>query len=148
MQEGVNVFYFVIGAIVSASALALTFVIPARAIFRWHAAITDRSIGSVCWILLLSGTVVGYAYCMELFMVYYSSSRYEGDAFLVRAAMGPSVWLYWLTFFCNVFAPQFLWFKRVRANAWAVFAVAIAVDFGVLYDRYVTLATTWAHGAR
>jgi molybdopterin-containing oxidoreductase family membrane subunit len=138
VQGGVNSFYFAAGAVFSASALVLTLAIPARALFELHDWIPAKRLDYVCRIVLFSGTVVGYAYLMELFMAYYSASKYEGDAFLVRARFGPSVWYYSMVLFCNVVAPQFFWFKRVRQTPWAAFAVSIAVNIGMLYERYVT----------
>jgi Ni/Fe-hydrogenase subunit HybB-like protein len=134
--------YFVAGAIFGGFAMVLTLMIPARAIYGLHDLITEKHIDNMAKIILLTGTIVGYAYCMELFMAYYSASKYEGDAFLLRALHGPSVWYYYMMFSCNVFAPQLFWFKWARKNIWAVLAVSMAVNMGMWYERYVIIVTT------
>jgi hypothetical protein len=138
VQEGIYWAYFIVGAIFSASALILTLTIVARSVFRLQDSITAMPINVLCWVVLLSGTVVGYAYCMELFMAYYSTSKYEGDAFMLRARYGPSAWCYYVMFFCNVFAPQLFWFKRARRNVGIALAVSILVNMGMLFERYVS----------
>src|SRR5688572_8246365 len=134
--------YFVAGAIFGGFAMVLTLMIPARAIYGLHDLITEKHIDNMCKIILLTGSIVGYAYCMELFMAYYSASKYEGDAFLLRSRFGPSVWYYYMMFSCNVFAPQLFWLKWARKNVWAVMAVCMCVNMGMWYERYVIIVTS------
>lgn len=75
-------------------------------------------------------------------MAYYSASPYEGQAFLLRARYGPSVWYYYAMFSCNVFAPQLFWFKWARKNLVAVMLVCMCVNAGMWYERYVIIVTT------
>ena len=44
-----------------------------------------KHIDNMCKIILLTGTIVGYAYLMELFMAWYSANPYERDAFLLSS---------------------------------------------------------------
>jgi molybdopterin-containing oxidoreductase family membrane subunit len=127
----------------SVSALLLTFAVPARSVFRLQGVFTAKSIDYVCRIILICSLVVGYAYGMEVFMACYSASKYEGDAFLLRTLYGPSAWYYWVMVFCNVLVPQLFWFKGVRRKLWAAWAVCIAVDLGMLCERYGVSVTTW-----
>src|SRR5690606_20367145 len=60
--------YFVAGAIFGGFAMVLTLMIPARAIFGLKDMITDKHIDYMAKIILLTGTIVGYAYLMELFI--------------------------------------------------------------------------------
>ncbi|RBP47492.1 molybdopterin-containing oxidoreductase family membrane subunit [Roseimicrobium gellanilyticum] len=134
--------YFVAGAIFGGFAMVLTLMIPVRAIYGLHDLITEKHIDNMAKIILLTGTIVGYAYCMELFMAYYSSSKYEGDAFLLRTLYGPSVWTYYAMFFCNVIAPQLFWFKWARKSLLWVLVVSMFVNAGMWYERYVIIVTT------
>lgn len=134
--------YFVAGAIFGGFAMVLTLMVPARSIYGLHDLITEKHIDNMCKIILLTGTIVGYAYCMELFMAYYSASKYEGDAFLLRARFGPSVWYYYMMFSCNVFAPQIFWFKKARKNLFWVLFVSMCVNMGMWYERYVIIVTS------
>ncbi len=76
--------------------------------------ITMKHIDNMAKIICFTGSIVGYAYLMELFVSYYSASPYEGDAFRLRTLSGPYVWSYWVMMFCNVAAPQVF---LVRKNA-------------------------------
>ena len=55
--------------------------------------ITMKHIDNLAKIILLTGTIVGYAYLMELFVAFYSGSIYEMAAFKFRIA-GPYWWAY------------------------------------------------------
>jgi molybdopterin-containing oxidoreductase family membrane subunit len=134
--------YFVAGAIFGGFAMVLTLMIPVRAIYGLHDLITAKHIDNMAKIILLTGTIVGYAYCMELFMAYYSGSKYERDAFLLRTIYGPSWPYYYAMFFCNVIAPQVFWIKKARTNLIVVMIVCMFVNAGMWYERYVIIVTT------
>jgi Ni/Fe-hydrogenase subunit HybB-like protein len=134
--------YFVAGAIFGGFAMVLTLMIPVRAIYGLHDLITAKHIDNMSKIILLTGTIVGYAYCMELFMAYYSASKYERDAFLLRTIYGPSWPYYYAMFFCNVIAPQLFWIKKMRTNLISVMIVCMFVNAGMWYERYVIIVTT------
>ena len=134
--------YFVAGAIFGGFAMVLTLMIPARSIYGLQDLITLKHIDNMAKIILLTGTIVGYAYCMELFMAYFSANPYEGQAFLLRARYGPSVWYYYAMFFCNVISPQVFWFKKARNSLVWVMIVSMFVNAGMWYERYVIIVTT------
>ncbi|MEZ0275505.1 MAG: NrfD/PsrC family molybdoenzyme membrane anchor subunit, partial [Roseimicrobium sp.] len=134
--------YFVAGAIFGGFAMVLTLMIPVRSIYGLQDLITAKHIDNMTKIILLTGSIVGYAYCMELFMAYYSSSKYEGDAFLLRTIYGPSWPYYYAMFFCNVIAPQIFWSKWARTNLIMVMIVCMFVNAGMWYERYVIIVTT------
>ena len=134
--------YFVAGAIFGGFAMVLTLMIPVRSIYGLQDLITSKHIDNMAKIILLTGSIVGYAYCMELFMAYYSASKYEGDAFLLRTIYGPSWPYYYAMFFCNVIAPQIFWSKWARTNLIMVMVVCMFVNAGMWYERYVIIVTT------
>jgi Ni/Fe-hydrogenase subunit HybB-like protein len=135
--------YFVAGAVFGGFAMVLTLMIPVRAIYGLHDLITEKHIDNMAKIILLTGTIVGYAYCMELFVALaYAGNNYELQAFQFRAFYGPSVWYYYAMFFCNVIAPQVFWFKWARKNIYAVLVVSMFVNAGMWYERYVIIVTT------
>jgi len=45
---------------------------------------------------------------------------------------------------CNVIAPQFFWFKACRHNLWVVMAIAMCVNVGMWFERFVIIVTTLA----
>jgi molybdopterin-containing oxidoreductase family membrane subunit len=141
--------YFVAGAIFGGFAMVLTIMIPARALYGLQDLITMKHIDNMAKIILLTGTIVGYAYLMELFVAYYSGAKYEMDAFKFRIT-GPYWWAYVAMMSCNVLSPQFFWFKACRENLWVVMAVAMCVNVGMWFERFViivgTLARMWLPG--
>ena len=134
--------YFVAGAIFGGFAMVLTLMIPARKIYGLQDLITPKHIDNMAKIILLTGTIVGYAYCMELFMAYYSANQYEGQAFLLRTGHSASWPYYYAMFFCNVIAPQLFWFRWARHNMISVMIVCMFVNAGMWYERYVIIVTT------
>lgn len=53
------------GAIFGGFAMVLTLLIPFREIYKLHDLVTDKHIDNMCKIILLTGSLVGYAYSME-----------------------------------------------------------------------------------
>ena len=134
--------YFVAGAIFGGFAMVLTLMIPVRRIYGLDDLLTPKHVDNMAKIILLTGTIVGYAYCMELFMAYYSANPYEAAAFTLRGLTGPSTWAYALMFSFNVFAPQLFWYRPFRHNMVVVMFVCMCVNMGMWYERYVIIATT------
>ena len=92
-------------------------------------------------IILVTGTMVGYAYAMEFFVAWYSGNPYEKFAFINRAT-GPYWWAYWTMVSCNVISPQIFWFKKLRTNVWVMWVVSIFVNIGMWFERFVITVTS------
>src|SRR5207253_2144614 len=106
--------YFVAGAIFGGFAMVLTLMLPARALFKLHDIITLQHIDKMAKIILLTGSIVSYAYLMEFFMAWYSGNQYERFAFWNRV-LGPYWWYWWVgMLFCNALSPQLFWFRWCR----------------------------------
>lgn len=136
--------YFVAGAIFGGFAMVLTLMIPCRSIYGLHDLLTAKHIDNMTKIIALTGSIVGFAYLMELFVAWYSGSNYEFDAFKIRIMYGPYTWTYYAMFFCNVIAPQAFWFKYCREKLWVVMTVCMFVNAGMWYERFVIIVTTLA----
>ncbi len=159
--------YFVAGAIFGGFAMVLTLLIPCRWFFGLSDLVTDKHIDNMCKITLLTGTIVGYAYLMELFMALYSGNPYESWAFLRNRVaapfmvhlgwvpgIGPTLqelggtpapywWAYWTMMTCNVVIPQFFWFKWCRQTLWAAWIlVIIGPNIGMWFERFVIIVTS------
>jgi molybdopterin-containing oxidoreductase family membrane subunit len=133
--------YFVAGAIFGGFAMVLTLLIPIRAFLRLEELVTVRHLENMAKIVLGTGMIVGYAYAMEFFIAWYSGNPTERFVFVNRA-FGPYAWAYWTMIFCNVVAPQALWSRRVRQSPWALLAVAMAVNVGMWFERFVIIVTS------
>lgn len=134
--------YFVAGAIFGGFAMVLTIMIPAAAIYKpLGDLVTVNHVDKMCKVILFTGTIVGYAYIMELFIAWYGANPFERAAFWYRA-FGPYWWAYWLMMFCNVIAPQLFWFKACRTHLLWVWIIVQFPNAGMWYERFVIIATT------
>ena len=136
--------YFVAGAIFGGFAMVLTLMLPIRKLYGLEDLITHKHVDNMAKIILLTGTIVGYAYIMELFISYYGANKFEADAFHLRILSGPYTWAYYCMFFCNVIAPQVFWRQWCRHNLWVVFIISNFVNFGMWFERFVIIPTTLA----
>jgi Ni/Fe-hydrogenase subunit HybB-like protein len=136
--------YFVAGAIFGGFAMVLTLMIPARAIFGLHDMITRKHIDNMSKIIVMTGSIVGYAYLMELFIAWYSGNPNEWWAFLHNRVRldAPYAWAYWSMMFCNVIAPQLFWFKWCRTNIIAVWIIVQFPNIGMWFERFVIICTS------
>jgi molybdopterin-containing oxidoreductase family membrane subunit len=133
--------YFVAGAIFSGFAMVVTLAVPARALFGLKDLITLQHLELMNKVIMCTGMIVGYAYSMEFFISWYSGNQYEAFAFVNRA-FGPYAWGYWIMIGCNVLSPQIFWFKKARRSIPIMFIVAIFVNIGMWFERFVIVVTS------
>jgi molybdopterin-containing oxidoreductase family membrane subunit len=133
--------YFVAGAIFSGFAMVNTLLIIMRKVCSLEAYITVQHIELMNIVIMITGSIVGCAYITELFMAWYSGVEYEQYAFLNRAT-GPYWWAYWSMMTCNVFSPQFMWFKKLRTSIMFSFFISIVVNIGMWFERFVIIVTS------
>jgi len=133
--------YFVIGAIFSGFAMVITLMSIMRSVFNLKNYITINHMEAMAKVLMLTGMLVGFAYSTEFFMAWYSGSEWEGFVFQNRA-FGPYAWAYAIMFTCNAVVPQLFWSKRLRRNPVVLFVVAILVNVGMWFERYVIVVTS------
>ncbi len=132
--------YFVAGAIFSGFAMVLTLAIIARKAYGLENIITMKHLERINLIILVTGTMVGYAYSMEFFIAWYSGNMYEQFAFVNRA-FGPYAWAYWIMVSCNVIVPQVFWFKKLRTHLVVMFIASILINVGMWFERFVIVIT-------
>jgi Ni/Fe-hydrogenase subunit HybB-like protein len=133
--------YFVAGAIFSGFAMVLTLIIPSRILFGLQEVVNEKHLENMAKIILLTGSLVGYAYGMEFFIAWYSGNDYESFAFVNRA-FGDYYWAYWTMISCNVISPQFFWFKKLRRSPLFLFIISIFVNIGMWFERFVITVTS------
>ena len=141
--------YFVAGAIFGGFAMVLTIMLPASQVFpQLHDMITRQHVDKMAKILLLTGSIVGYAYLMELFVAWYGANKFEMYTFFTGRAnfngKGWYQWSYWIMMFCNVVSPQIFWFKSMRTNYIVVFIVCQFVNVGMWFERFTIIITSLA----
>ncbi|MEN9827110.1 MAG: hypothetical protein RI953_2855 [Pseudomonadota bacterium] len=133
--------YFVAGAIFSGFAMVINLMIICRWVFKLENLVTMRHFENMAKIILLTGSIVGYAYAMEFFIAWYSGNPYERYIFISRAT-GPYAWAYWTMVTCNVVIPQLFWVRKVRTNLWALFIISVFVNIGMWFERFVIIVTS------
>ncbi|MGV3531060.1 MAG: NrfD/PsrC family molybdoenzyme membrane anchor subunit [Chthoniobacteraceae bacterium] len=141
--------YFVAGAIFGGFAMVLTILLPASIVYpQLREMITRGHVDKMAKIILLTGTIVGYAYLMELFIAYYSGNPYEKFTFFSARigwdGKGYYEWAYYVMMTCNVLSPQIFWFKWARNNLIVVFIVCQFVNVGMWFERFVIIVTSLA----
>jgi hypothetical protein len=92
-------------------------------------------------VLLLTGSIVSFAYATEFFAAWYGGNIYERYHFLNRAT-GPYAFGFWLMVLCNALTPQLYWFKRFRTNVALLFITSILVNIGMWFERFVIIVVS------
>ncbi len=133
--------YFVAGAIFSGFAMVVTVLVFVRKIFNLEAIITIDHLDKMNKVILATGMMVGYAYATEFFIAWYSGNPFEQFVFINRA-FGPYAWAYWIMVSCNVIFPQFFWVKKLRRSVPFMLAIAIFVNVGMWFERFVIIVSS------
>jgi molybdopterin-containing oxidoreductase family membrane subunit len=133
--------YFVAGAVFSGFAMVMTLMLITRAVYGMRSLVLIKHLELMNKIILVTGSLVGYAYAMEFFIAWYGGNEYERFVFLNRAT-GPYWWAYWTMISCNVLSPQVFWFKKLRTSIPVMFVVSILVNIGMWFERFVIIVTS------
>jgi molybdopterin-containing oxidoreductase family membrane subunit len=133
--------YFVAGAVFSGFAMVISLMVLARWVYNLQNLITIKHMENMCKVILATGTIVGFAYGTEFFIAWYSANQYERFIFMNRL-FGPYWWAYWTMISCNVIAPQFFWFKKLRTSIPVMFVLSIFINIGMWFERFVIIATS------
>ncbi|HUI65800.1 MAG TPA: NrfD/PsrC family molybdoenzyme membrane anchor subunit [Bacteroidota bacterium] len=133
--------YFVAGAVFSGFAMVQNVLIFVRSAFKLKHVITLDHLEKMNKVMIVTGSMVGYAYAMEFFIAWYSGSQFEQFVFLNRA-LGPYAWAYWTMISCNALFPQLFWFRRVRRSIPVMFAIGVLVNLGMWLERFVIIVTS------
>ena len=136
--------YFVAGAIFSGLAMVITLLIPLRKLLGIEEYITIRHFENLAKLIIVTSLIVGYAYLTEFFVAWYSGNPFEQGTFYNRM-FGEYRLFTWGMLACNVVVPLFLFFKRVRTNLAALFAISILVNVGMWLERFVIIVTSLSH---
>ena len=133
--------YFVAGAIFSGFAMVVTVLIFVRKVFDLQEIITVNHLEKMNKIILVTGSMVGYAYGMEFFIAWYSGNPFEQFVFINRA-FGPYAWAYWIMVSCNVLFPQLFWIKKIRRSIPIMLIIVIFVNVGMWFERFVIVVSS------
>ena len=133
--------YFVAGAIFSGLGMVVTLMVICRVAFKLEHLVTPLHFDRMAKLILATGSLVGYAYVVELFIAWYSGNLFEQAAFANRL-FGPYAPAYWLMVVCNVVVPQIFWIRRARTQIAVLFVVSILVNVGMWMERFVIVVSS------
>ena len=136
--------YFVAGAIFSGCGMVITILVPLRKAFHLERYIQVRHFESLAKVILLTASIVAYAYATEYFIAWYSGNPFERSSFYNRA-FGHYWWATWIMLTCNAFIPQLLWFKKVRTSIPTLFVMSFFINIGMWFERFVIIVTGLSH---
>jgi molybdopterin-containing oxidoreductase family membrane subunit len=136
--------YFVAGAIFSGMAMVITVMVPVRKAFHLEPYIRSEHFDNMGKFIVLTSTIVGYAYAVEYFMAWYSANPYEQASFWQRA-FGDYWWATSIMIGCNVVVPLPLWIKRFRLNIGYLWVTTLFINVGMWFERYVIIMTGLSH---
>jgi len=127
--------YFVAGAIFSGLGMVITLTVPLRKIFKLEDLITVDNYEGMAKLIILTSSIVTYAYLTEFFMAWYGGNPFEYDQFIYRAT-GDYALFYWIMIVCNSVIPLSLWSKRIRRNIKVLFIISIFINIGMWFERF------------
>jgi molybdopterin-containing oxidoreductase family membrane subunit len=133
--------YFVAGAVFSGFGMVMTLMVLARQLWGLEKIVQLKHLENMNKVILLTGSMVGYAYGMEFFIAWFSGNPYERFTFVNRA-FGTYSWAYWIMVSCNVISPQLFWVKKFRTSIPLMFTVSIFVNIGMWFERFVITVTS------
>jgi molybdopterin-containing oxidoreductase family membrane subunit len=133
--------YFVAGAIYSGFGMVLMLLIITRQSMNLQRYITVRHLDSMAKVLLLTGSIVSFAYATEFFSAWYGDNLYERYHFINRAT-GPYAFGFYLMVICNTLAPQLFWFKKIRTHIGVLFVVSVLINIGMWFERFVIIVVS------
>ena len=129
--------YFVAGAIFSGFAMVVTLLVVARWAYGLKNLITIDHLEKMNIIILVTGSIVGFAYITEFFIAWYSGVEVESHQFFATRWTGPYAWAYWTMMTCNLVIPQLFWFKKLRRSIKVMFIISITTNIGMWFERFV-----------
>lgn len=136
--------YFVAGAIFSGVAMVITLVVPMRKWFGLEAYLTRNTFDNMAKLIVLTSSIVTYAYLVEFFMAWYSGSPFERGTFWDRVT-GDYWWAGWIMLICNSVVPLACWSRKVRRSIPTMFAISIFINIGMWFERFVIIVQSLHH---
>ncbi|MGG5823585.1 NrfD/PsrC family molybdoenzyme membrane anchor subunit [Falsiroseomonas sp. HW251] len=143
-QETIFPPYFVVGALFSGFAMAVTIAVILRAALGLQEVIRAKHFDAMSKILLAGSIAMGFSYATEWFNTWYGGGRAETEhlRFLFAGEYAP---FYILMLCCNVVAPQILWWPRARVSMPILLVLTLVINLGMWLERVLIVITTLSH---
>lgn len=137
--------YFVAGAIHSGLAMVITLLLPLRKALRLERILTPYYFEQMALLMILTGSIVAYAYGVEAFMSWYSADKFDQQFSMYRAFGSVYSPLFWAMLVFNVAVPMTFFFKKLRTNLSYLLVAAILVNIGMWLERFVIIVVSLSH---
>jgi len=132
--------YFVAGAIFSGFAMVVTVMVPARELFGLKELVTLRHLENMNKVILATGSMVGLAYATEFFIAWYGGNPYERFTFVNRA-FGPYAWAYWIMIVVAILVNVGMWFERFVIIVTSLARTYLPSSWGYFKPTWVDVCT-------
>ena len=138
--------YFVAGAIHSGLATVILLLIPLRRALNLERLFSRYAIEQMALLMIFTASIIGYAYCVEGFMSWYSGDIFERQ-FVAFRAWGSWNYspLFWAMITFNVVVPLTFFSKRLRTNLKYLFGACLLVQIGMWLERFVIIVVSLGH---
>jgi len=120
----------------------LTLLIPVRRLYRLQHVITTEHLEKMAKMLLLTGSIVTYAYLVEIYLAWVGGDVFERHLLLEVRPRGEFAPLFWAVIACNCGSPLFLWSRRVRRSALWLFGLSLSIQLGMWLERLMLIITS------
>ncbi|MCR0982930.1 NrfD/PsrC family molybdoenzyme membrane anchor subunit [Roseomonas populi] len=144
-QETIFPPYFVAGALFSGFGMVVVVAALMRSGLGLQDVVTPRHFDAMAKIVLAGSVALWLAYGTEWFNAWYSGDPLE-RAHVEYLFTGPYAPAYLLQLFCNLVAPQVLWFPAMRRRIWVVVVVTLVLNLGMWLERILIIVNTLTHG--
>ncbi|MBP0491408.1 NrfD/PsrC family molybdoenzyme membrane anchor subunit [Pararoseomonas indoligenes] len=144
-QETIFPPYFVAGALFSGFGMVVVVAAIMRRGLGLEDVVTPRHFDAMAKIVLAGSVALWLAYGTEWFNAWYSGDPLE-RAHVAHLFTGPYAPAYLLQLFCNLVAPQLLWFPSMRRRIWVVVTVTLVLQLGMWLERILIIVNTLTHG--
>jgi molybdopterin-containing oxidoreductase family membrane subunit len=124
--------------------MVLTLLIPLRRIYKFENFISLDILENIAKTMIFTALIIGYSYSVEYFMAWYSGNMIERDTFLWRA-IGHYAPQFWIMVVLNAVVPLLFFYKKIRTSIGWLFGIAILVNIGMWYERFVIIVGSMAH---
>lgn len=136
--------YFVVGAMYSGFAMVILLTVAISRGVGLEELITARHFEAMARIVLMASIVMGLSYASEWFAARIGGN--PADRKLVAFEFTGAYWpVYAAMLFCNVLAPQILWFPRIRASLAALVLLSVAILVGMWFERILIIWNTLSY---
>jgi molybdopterin-containing oxidoreductase family membrane subunit len=130
--------YFVVGALHSGIAAVAIVLVLVRALMKnMDYFIRKEHFDALGKLMLVVSMAWAYFFFNDFMVQWYGGDKFT-DALLHFHEEGPLGWMWFGMLICNIAIPWLtLWNKKIRTSPGAIFVIAILINVGMWFERYI-----------